>query len=76
MVQTLVVQLVEETNAVVVSGRVLMMPINLLIRHKFPDTAELPKTIVPTQEVAYLDMEDATQMQRLPEHQLLMLQDH
>lgn len=59
VVQTLVVQLVEETNAVV-----------------FPDTAELPKTIVPTQEVAYLDMEDATQMQRLPEHQLLMLQDH
>lgn len=53
-----------------------MMPVNLLIRHKFLDTAELPKTTVPTQEVAYLDMEDATQMQRLPEHQLLMLQDH
>lgn len=56
VVQILVGQLVEETNAVV-----------------FLDTAEPPKTIVLTREVAYLDMEGATRMQRLPVYQLSML---
>lgn len=76
VVPNLALRFVVEINAAVVSKHVRMMVAFLLTQSKFLDTAEIPKNIVPTQEVAYLDMGDATRTQRQPDNQLSMLQGH